>query len=88
MEGWVWITVAGLAADIIGAWILAAGLFISNEEAVELSVSRAAGESVEENLQLPAVQDRLRQSSRAKLGVLVLGLGFLLQALGSLVSAS
>jgi hypothetical protein len=46
IEGWVWLTVAGLAADIIGAWILAAGLFISKEEAVELSVSRAAGSSV------------------------------------------
>jgi hypothetical protein len=88
MEGWVWLTVIGLAADIVGAWILAAGLFISKEEAVKLSVTRLAGESVEENLVLPAVQDRLRQSSRARIGVLFLVLGFLLQAIGSLVSAS
>jgi hypothetical protein len=53
MEGWVWLTVAGLAADIIGAWILAGGLFISNEEAVKLSVSRFAGESVEETSGCP-----------------------------------
>jgi hypothetical protein len=56
MEGWVWIKVAGLAADIIGAWILAAGLFISTEEAVRLSVTKVAGDTVEENLVLPAVQ--------------------------------
>jgi hypothetical protein len=88
MEEWVWITIIGLAADITGAWILAAGLFISTEEAVRLSVTKVAGDTVEENLVLPAVQDRLRQSSRAKLGVLFLVLGFLLQAIGSLVSPS
>ncbi len=88
MKGWVWLTVTGLAADIVGAWILAAGLFISEEEAVELGVTRFAGETDEENLRLPAVKDRLRQSTRAKRGLVLLVLGFLLQALGSLLSAS
>jgi hypothetical protein len=78
----------GLLADIAGAFILARGLFISHEEAVELSVTRFAGDSLAENLMLPAVQDRLRQSDRAKIGVAFLALGFLLQAIGSLVSAS
>lgn len=87
MEGWVWLTVAGLAADIIGAYILAAGLFISKKEAVELSVTRFAGETLEENLELPAVKDRLRQSDWAKIGVAFLAFGFLLQAVGSLLSA-
>jgi hypothetical protein len=87
MKGWVLFTVAGLAADITGAWVLAAGLIISKEHAVELGVTRFAGESLEENLGLPAVQDRLKQSGKAKVGVMFLMLGFLLQAIGSWVSA-
>jgi hypothetical protein len=88
VQGWIWFTVAGLVADIAGAFILARGLFISDEETVELGVTRIAGDTLEENLGLPAVQDRLRQSDRAKIGVAFLALGFALQAVGSLVSAS
>ncbi len=73
--------------DIAGASILAAGLFISKGDAVELSVSRVAGDTLEENLRLPAVRDRLKQSRRAVLGLLFLIFGFLFQALGSWVSA-
>jgi hypothetical protein len=88
MEGWVTFTLIGLAADIAGAYYLAAGLFISKDEAIRLGVTRWAGDADEENLRLPAVKDRLRQADRAKRGVTLLIAGFFLQAVGSLLSAS
>jgi hypothetical protein len=79
-----WIGEAGLALDIIGALILASGLLIGTKRALELGVtSRLAGTTDEENLQLPQVRDRLKQSRRAKVGVALLVLGFLGQAIGN-----
>jgi hypothetical protein len=72
----------GLCFDVVGAIILAMGLFISKKSAVELSVSRLSGETPEENLQLPAVKDRLRQSHRAMIALPFLVAGFVLQLVG------
>lgn len=88
METWGWWTLAGLVADIVGATVLATGLFISNERAIELGVSRMAGDADAENLKLPAVRDRLNQSRRAVIGLSLLALGFGLQAIGALLSAA
>jgi hypothetical protein len=74
-----WVNIAGLACDIVGAAWLAWGLFLSKEEAVALGVSRLAGDTLEENLQLTPVKDRLRQSRNAKIGTAFLVVGFLLQ---------
>lgn len=71
--------VAGLACDAIGAVFLSYGLLISKEQAVKLGVSRVAGETLESNLQLPAVADRLRQSRNAAIGLAFLVFGFGLQ---------
>lgn len=65
METWVWFTLAGLAAYIVGAGILATGLIVSKERAEQLGVTRLAGSTLEVNLRLPAVADRVRQSTRA-----------------------
>jgi hypothetical protein len=88
VETWGWWTLAGLVADIVGAAILVTGLFISNERAIELGVTRLAGDTDEANLKLPAVRDRLNQSRRAVIGLSVLAIGFLLQAIGALLSAA
>jgi hypothetical protein len=88
VETWGWWTLAGLVADIVGAAVLATGLFISKERAIELGVSRVAGDTDDENLRLPAVKDRLNQSGRAVIGLSVLALGFALQAIGALLSAA
>ena len=45
METWGWWTLAGLVADIVGAAVLAAGLIISKERAIELGVSQLAGDA-------------------------------------------
>lgn len=78
-------TVLGLALDLAGALILAGGLFITPEEAVELSAARWSGSTLDENLRNPQAQDRLRQSKRAKWGAGLLALGFALQIIGALL---
>jgi hypothetical protein len=74
-----WVNVIGLGCDLVGAAVLAWGLFIGEDEALELGEARWSGDTREENLRLPAVRDRLRQSHRAKLGLLILAVGFVLQ---------
>jgi hypothetical protein len=87
MEGWVWFTLAGLVSDIAGAAILVSGLLITEERAIELTATRLASDTREGNLRHPAAQDRLAQSSRARVGLGFLVVGFLLQAAGSVMSA-
>jgi len=70
---------AGLLLDICGAVVLSAGLFISREQAIDLSVSRWSGDDEETNLRLPAVRDRLKQARNARVGVTLLFAGFVLQ---------
>jgi hypothetical protein len=87
-----WLNVLGLVLDIVGAIILTRGLIVSNHQAVELgrgsaAISRggyeASGDPTPENLALPPVADRLRQSRSAKRGLAFLILGFLLQIIAS-----
>lgn len=77
-------TVTGLVLDIIGAAVLSWGLFITKKEAIELGLSRVCGDSDEENLKLPQVADRLKQSRNAKYGLFLLVLGFVSQIIGVL----
>jgi hypothetical protein len=88
MEGWVWFTLAGLVSDIVGAAILVSGLLITEEKAIELTATRLASDTREGNLRHPQAQDRLTQATRARWGLAFLIVGFLLQAVGSLISAS
>jgi hypothetical protein len=77
-----WVNV-GLVCDIAGAAVLAWGLLIDEDEALELGQARISGDTREENLELPAVRDRLRQSRNAKWGLAFLVLGFALQIAAS-----
>jgi len=78
-----WFTVIGLVCNMVGAFILAYGLFISKKKAIELGVSRWSGETDEENLQLPQVRDLLKQTRNAKIGVAFILIGFFLQIIGN-----
>ncbi len=71
-----WINTIGLVADIIGVSLLAWGLFASKERALELGLMRYVGETDDENLTIPAVADRLKQSRFAKFGLPILVAGF------------
>lgn len=77
------ITSVGLVLDIIGAAILARGLIISQREAIDLGSSYIMGDTDEENLKIPPIRDRIRQSRNAKIGVSILIFGFVLQIVGA-----
>jgi hypothetical protein len=51
-----WLTIAGLVFDLLGAAVLAFGLFIDEDEALKLGQSYNSGDRREENLQLPPVK--------------------------------
>ena len=78
-----WLNVIGLLLDITGAIFLSYGLIISKKDAIDLGLSRICGESDEDNFKLPAVQDRVKQSRNAKIGVIFLVMGFLFQLCGN-----
>ena len=78
-----WFSVVGLLLDIAGAIVLTYGLILTKHQAVELSATRIMGDTEEENLELPQVVDRLRQSRNAKVGLWLLVMGFLLQLVGN-----
>ena len=74
-----WLNVVGLSLDLAGAVVLASGLFVTKRAALNLGLGRWASESPDENLKLPQVRDRLRQSRNAWAGVVLLVVGFLMQ---------
>ncbi len=74
-----WINTIGLMADIIGVTLLSWGLFVSKETAIHLGATRWAGVTDDENLALPAVADRLKQSRFAMFGLPILVAGFTFQ---------
>jgi hypothetical protein len=77
------VTTLGLLIDIGGATFLAWGLFLDEEKALHLGLSRPVSPDRKENLVQPAVLDRLRQSRDAKIGLVLLIWGFLLQVVGT-----
>lgn len=74
-----WLNIVGLVFGIVGSTMLSYGLFINKKDAIELGVSRFCGDSEEENLKLPQIQDRLKQSRNAKWGLFFLMISFILQ---------
>lgn len=80
-----YLNISGLILSFLGSLSLARGLFISKKEALELGVSRWAGETDEENLKLPQVEDRLRQKKWGIIGGILLFSGFTLQLLGEIL---
>lgn len=74
-----WLNIIGLGLGAAGAVVAASGLIVTKRQAIDLGVTRLAGDSDEENLKLPAVQDRLKQRGRARVGLGLIALGFLLQ---------
>lgn len=79
------LTIIGLVFNVLGSLSLAGGLFISKKEALDLGVSRWAGETEEENLKLPQVKDRLKQRTWGIIGAILLIIGFALQFFGQIL---
>ena len=73
------LAVAGLALTAIGAAWTARSVILTEAEAVKIGVARYAAPTHEENLSLPHVQSLLASSRGAKLGLIVVVIGTLLQ---------
>lgn len=69
----------GLLLTLIGAWIAAHAVILKQAEAIEVGVGVWVGDTVEENLGLPQVQNLLAGSRGARRGLIFIFLGTLLQ---------
>lgn len=76
LSRWGWLI--GLALQFVGAFIVARAAYVSPQQAVSLGVSRWSG-TYEENVQLPAVQNLLNQSRAARVGLLFVMMGTVVQ---------
>jgi hypothetical protein len=74
----------GLLFAMTGAITLACGLIIPSKRALKIGMPRMGAEGDEENLKLPHVRDRMRESRFALIGVIIMTVGFLLQIIGNL----
>ena len=82
------VSTIGLLFDILGAVVLAWGLFVSKKEAIRLGGTSwmPSGDSDDDELlKEPPIANFLLQSKRAKIGLGLLVLGFILQILGAWV---
>jgi len=74
----------GMCSNLIGSLFIVREVIVTKDKAIELSVSRWIGATPEINLRLPQVKARLKQSRNAKIGVVFLVVGFLLQVFANL----
>ena len=73
-----WLTTIGLLLDIVGVWILARGVIMTNERAKTLAATRWNGN--------PELEKQLLQGAReGRIGVCILAVGFSLQIVGTWV---
>jgi hypothetical protein len=78
-----WLVLIGLIITLAGVIVLAWGLIISRKQALNVGVSRFAEESDKKNVSLPNVQNEIRKSRFALIGVILLSIGFLFQIIGN-----
>jgi hypothetical protein len=83
----IYLLVVGLLLTGIGAGIGAWAMWFTDKQAIEVGATRWAGSSDEENIQLPAVQNLLRQSRFASRGFAMIAAGTILQIVGTLIQA-
>ncbi|WP_415234088.1 hypothetical protein [Pseudorhodobacter sp.] len=73
------LTGLGLAITLAGAWITARAVILKKADAISIGLPPWAGETDEENLQLPMVQNLLASSRGARRGLLFIAGGTALQ---------
>jgi len=74
-------TLVGMILTAIGAWRAASAVILKEDDAITIGVARYSGETREDNLKLPAVQNLLRSSKGAQWGFLLIAGGTVLQIL-------
>jgi hypothetical protein len=78
--------VIGLVLTVLGAGCGFFGVWVDEDQALEIGQSRLSGEYREQDLQLPAVQNLLRQSRLAMSGFVLIGVGTALQIAGVMLT--
>ena len=73
------LTGLGLAITLVGAWITARAVILKQADAINIGVPRWAGDTDEENLKMPMVQNLLASSRGARRGLLFIAGGTALQ---------
>lgn len=73
------LTGLGLAFTLAGAWITARAVILKEDDAIDIGLARFSGETREENLRLPMVQNLLASSRGARRGLLFIAFGTALQ---------
>jgi hypothetical protein len=73
------LTGLGLVITLAGAWITARAVILKEADAIHIGLPRWAGETDEENLQMPMVQNLLASSRGARRGLLLIAGGTALQ---------
>lgn len=73
------LTGLGLAITLAGAWITARAVILKEDDAIDVGLARFSGETRDENLQLPMVQNLLASSRGARRGLLFIAGGTALQ---------
>jgi hypothetical protein len=73
------LTGLGLAITLAGAWITARAVILKEADAIKIGIPRWVGETDEEHLQMPMVQNLLASSRGARRGLLFIAGGTALQ---------
>jgi len=81
-----WLMIVGLALTLLGACFGFWGVWVDEDQALEYGQMYLSGETRERNLQLPPVQNLLRQSQLAMVGFAFIGAGTVLQAVAVMLN--
>ena len=80
--GFTSLILIGLALTVTGAVVTARAVMLTPKAAVEIGVARINGNTFEQDLKLPAVQNLLNQSHAASNGLYLVALGTFFQMIG------
>ncbi len=70
-----WLMIAGLIFTLAGAGFGARGVYLTEDQAVQIGVARFNGNNRQEDLQLPAVRNLISQSRFAMSGFVLIFIG-------------
>jgi hypothetical protein len=81
-----WLNLAGLIIGLAGSYV-ATNAFMTKERALRVGVPVWAGDTPEENLKAPLVQELLAQGRDGRVGLGLVALAFVLQVVAVFVDA-
>jgi len=81
----LYLTIVGVVLTTGGASIIGWNDLMSEDKALDIGVTKAAGNTREENLTLPAVKELLRRSKNSRRGLFFVLLGAAFLTLGASV---